>query len=378
MEWADTNYRYKKKLTIDHTKVAGNETNFPVLVSVTDSDLKTIGNGGKLRNSNGYDIVFYDAIEKNILSHEIQEYTATTGAIIMWVKIPALSSSVNTVFWMYYSNSDAATDPSSTGTWDTNFKLVCHMQDITTSTIKDSTTYGNNGNKKGVNEPIQTTSGKIGKAQVFDGDADFINCGTDSSLDFPVAMTAEAWCKWSSISDSYGYIACKGNYQPWEFAVGGTSNTDLFGPYLDTDDYQGSSYYLTPITDNDWHHLAFVYNPDVLGGRLYLYVDGALKKTGVSWGGGIQELTANNVIIGNRSLGARCFEGTIDELRLSNTYRSDNWMLTTFNATDNPATFISFGREYLLGHVIPKIPTFDRARFFPRMRLMLLSIINKL
>ena len=53
-------YSYGKKITIDNTKVSGSgsHTNFPVLISLTNNDLRTTGNSGYVQSSNGYDIVF--------------------------------------------------------------------------------------------------------------------------------------------------------------------------------------------------------------------------------------------------------------------------------------------------------------------------------
>lgn len=53
-------YGFKKKITIDNTKVSGtaDHTDFPIQVSHTDADLKTTGNGGDVTDANGYDIVF--------------------------------------------------------------------------------------------------------------------------------------------------------------------------------------------------------------------------------------------------------------------------------------------------------------------------------
>jgi hypothetical protein len=46
-------------MMIDHAKVASTQSNFTVLVSVTDPALKTIANGGHVANANGFDIGFY-------------------------------------------------------------------------------------------------------------------------------------------------------------------------------------------------------------------------------------------------------------------------------------------------------------------------------
>src|SRR5579864_3505140 len=56
---AGTGYSYSRAITIDHTKVPNtDQSNFPVLISGTYSYLATTGNGGKVMNANGYDIIF--------------------------------------------------------------------------------------------------------------------------------------------------------------------------------------------------------------------------------------------------------------------------------------------------------------------------------
>src|SRR5262249_49179382 len=46
----------QRSMTINHTKVPSTQSNFTVLVSVTDPALKTVANGGHVANPNGYDI----------------------------------------------------------------------------------------------------------------------------------------------------------------------------------------------------------------------------------------------------------------------------------------------------------------------------------
>ncbi len=46
-------YGFKKKITIESDSVSGSSdlTNFPILISVTDADLKTTGNGGDVTDA---------------------------------------------------------------------------------------------------------------------------------------------------------------------------------------------------------------------------------------------------------------------------------------------------------------------------------------
>ncbi|MBZ0166164.1 MAG: hypothetical protein K8I00_05095, partial [Candidatus Omnitrophica bacterium] len=78
--WFDTDYKFRKKLTLDSALVSGTTdlTNFTVLIEYTDGDLATTGNGGQVENSSGYDIIFTDVDPStpSQLDHEIQSYTA--------------------------------------------------------------------------------------------------------------------------------------------------------------------------------------------------------------------------------------------------------------------------------------------------------------
>ena len=54
---ADTGYIHSRAITIDHTKVPNtDQSNFPVLISGTNSYLATTSNGGYVTNANGYDM----------------------------------------------------------------------------------------------------------------------------------------------------------------------------------------------------------------------------------------------------------------------------------------------------------------------------------
>ena len=132
-------------MTIDHTKVPSTQSNFTVLVSVTDPALKTVANGGHVANANGYDIGFYaDSGGTTKLKWEVEKYDGTTGNLIAWVKIPSVSSSTDTVFYLMYGNSAINTDQSDPpNTWDSNFKGVWHMADnAANTTIRESTVTG--------------------------------------------------------------------------------------------------------------------------------------------------------------------------------------------------------------------------------------------
>src|SRR3954465_11975328 len=46
-------YAYGKAVTIHSSQVSGTQTNFPVLINVTDPNLRTTANGGRVRSASG-------------------------------------------------------------------------------------------------------------------------------------------------------------------------------------------------------------------------------------------------------------------------------------------------------------------------------------
>src|SRR6185436_6040761 len=81
------NWGYRKTITINHIKVPNtNQTDFPVLIDVTDSNLATNA------QSDGDDILFTSSDGSTKLNHEIETYTSSTGRLTAWVKVPTLST----------------------------------------------------------------------------------------------------------------------------------------------------------------------------------------------------------------------------------------------------------------------------------------------
>ena len=131
-----SSYGYQKVITIDHTNIGSNLTDYPLLIDAQDNDLTSTVNGGHVQSSSGYDIAFYDK-NTNKLDHEIELYNETTGKYVAWVKIPTVSSSEDTKVFMVYGKSGVTTNPSTVATWNDDFLAVYHFSDDVSSTTLD-------------------------------------------------------------------------------------------------------------------------------------------------------------------------------------------------------------------------------------------------
>ena len=96
----EEDWKYYKRINIDKNKVEADLENFPILVSLYDTDLK---NKAQI---DGDDIAFFDDLD-NQLAHEIESYNPnfnnTHAQLVAWVK-SNLSSSVDTTLNESFSN----------------------------------------------------------------------------------------------------------------------------------------------------------------------------------------------------------------------------------------------------------------------------------
>ncbi|MCK9581268.1 MAG: DUF2341 domain-containing protein [Methanoregula sp.] len=136
--WYNDSWTRRVQLTIDNSQVAGDLTNFPVLVSKDSSELAGYA------KDDGSDIIFTDA-QGTKLDRELESYDDATGALKVWVNVPTLYDNADTNLYLYYSNA-SADEQNSVFTWD-GYRAVWHGGNSTsTPAFADSTNNYNNGN----------------------------------------------------------------------------------------------------------------------------------------------------------------------------------------------------------------------------------------
>ena len=326
--WYDENWTYRKVITIDHTKVSnGPHSNFPMLVSITDTDLQSKA------LSNGNDIFFTTSTGIQ-LNHEIEKYDNATGLLVAWVSIPSLPSDVNTEIYMYYGNAASSNQQNINDTWNTNYIGVWHLNTVFT----DATSNGNNGTNTGTT----TTTGMMAGGSNFDpsdGD-DYITI--NGLMGSPTNVTLSGWGNLDSRDVTGSHLINIGDYT----SINVDDVTDGYlGAY-----YNGgwgltkSSPKLNPA-GSGWHYFVYTFNDDL--NTQVLYMDGLEVGSGayancISYSG-----QGTNTFIGKHGYGSSNFDfdGIIDEVRVSNSIRSAGWVLTEYNNQYSPSTFYTVGSE---------------------------------
>ena len=342
MAWLG-NWQYRHKITIDATKIVSNLTHFPVRVHLSSYS----GSGGDNVTDifdeiggNKYKIAFTKSDGETQLYGEIENWDSVNKVADIWVSSPelVLDSTTDTEIYIYFDNSQPDnTDyigligsPAGQAVWDSNFVLVNHMKDDDASHVKDSTFYGNNGSKRGENEPIET-DGKVGKAQDFDGSNDYIIIPHSDSL---VSMTDKiSIVIFLKITQGTinRHILSKSQLSPptgyYVYLGGGSPGLALY-----INNQLREQYAATAINDGKFHQWAGIYD----GSTIKIYIDELLDVTQAGVSGNIsQTATLINFLIGAPPFGSGYFSGLIDEVRISNIARSAAWIRATYNSVND-------------------------------------------
>jgi len=323
-------YNYRKKVTVNATKVSGtgSHTNFPVMIKITDADLKTKANGGKVEHASGFDIVFTKDDSVTLIHHQVESYTATTGELIAYVNIASLSTTTNTDFYLYFGNSGVSSDASNDSTWNSSYAGVWHMHDD----FLDATINNNDGSNSGSVDTVCNTA----DGQKFDGSNDRVNCGNGSSLDITSAITVEAWV-YATRDNGWETFVQKSNDWNWTEGYGLYMNSSTWLAFY-VEDYANSYIaYASGFNKNQWNHVVGTYD----GSTVKVYLNGIVGGWTASFTGSMISNTGNLEIGRGKWDGSSCMQGKMDEVRISNVARTSDWIATTYNNLNAPGTFIS-------------------------------------
>src|SRR3989344_777370 len=347
------NWDYRRKITIDESKVSGisNLSNFPVLVSLTYPDLKTIGFGGKAASGSG-EFVFTSSDGTTVLPYEIETYSSSSGQFIGWVNVTTLSVTQDTIIYVYYGGpSSGATNQNKTGVWDSNYKGVWHLKEdpavAGTNGIKDSTSNGNHGTDNGSMDANDQVAGQMNGSLDFDGSDDYVRVEDSSSLNFQnSSVSIGMWIYWGGTVSGRTIAKANSGGSPYHgdfFMKLDTSNQKLSVRFKTNDSSQTQNPEVVSSINfpiNKWAHAFATFNTDTDTTRLY--TNGILvAEDTVS----IYELldTTGFLCTCNPSFPPQSIGGKIDEIRVSNTVRSADWIKTEYTNQFKPSLFYAVG-----------------------------------
>ena len=319
---------YRQLITVQPTIAPADLSEFPLLVEITDATNPVFGEAA---SSAGLDIVFTKVDGTTFLPREIEHFSTADTKLDAWVKTD-VSSTAPTNFYMYYKGSDV---PNSSDTWNTSYRMVQHLQEsgATAGSRLDSTSNLNDGTpySSSTITDLHTTAGKINGADGFDGVDDRVQVADNGTLDLTDAVTIEAWVKpdVSKVAEMFMKGNTSGPYEffqssnrvYWRLRSSGPSTT------------MGST---NSIAIGDWNHVVATYDKSLPSDNMKIFINGEQDP---STGNYTSTLLQNNnpLQIGAYGDGRYAFDGTIDEVRVSDTALDADWIKASYNNQSDPS-----------------------------------------
>ena len=343
-------WSYRKKIIIQASEVPSDQTNFPVMIRTTDPDWAYTTSGGEVEQTDGGDILFTKSDEVTKLDHEIEKYEPSSGKLVAWVEVSLLSSSEDTLIYIYYGNATAVNqeNPTGAGVWEPNYKGVWHLKEDPSTAgsegIKDSTSYTNHGTDDGTMDASDSVDGRISKALDFDeSTSDHIDISSNLGLRaYP--FTFSAWVqKRATGSGNIDLAVSLGDKDVDDVYYGaGVYNDDKF--LIEARNTSHTQNVGSLITAGLWYYIVAVFESDT---SKKLYRNGNNLEATLTDSVAFNAAAIDQVNIGKRSRmnDINMWDGIIDEVRISNTARSVDWIQTSYNNQKANSTFYSVEEE---------------------------------
>jgi len=329
----------KCALTIDYTKLSGDVVNFPVLLTVAnlpsemfdaDGSYPARADGGDIRCSTDAAGTTQIPVE---VYYFLRDNNPANGKTEIHVKLPSISSSVNTVFYIWY-NAPSETMPAASSTygsqnvWDANFKFVSHMG----ATFNDSTSNGLTGTNHSTTEDTSITKIGVSTRKFVSASSQYIDYGDVLKINGDVDITVEGWVYYNG-DPSWQEMFGKGDTQ---WGIGENTNSLNFNIY----DTTWQAVVLVDPATLTWYNAGGTRaaSDNLLRGFLNGAATGLTLTTTTIRNG------SDSVYAGaNSGASGRYLNGNIEELRVSDTRRLSAWFKATYNSINSPATFLTAG-----------------------------------
>ena len=347
---ASTDYAYYKAITIESDYISAALTNFPILVHDSTGGLS----GNVL--ANGSDIAFYAVGNSTQYNHEIEYYDSATGELWAWVNVTSIASGTDTLFYMYYDDSDGIypVGHNPTSVWDSNYAGIYHFNG---TTIEDSTSNNKDLTNHGA---VSQTDGIAGGCYNFtSGDSDYADVAAITDISALTQITIEAWVRATAIGGS----ALNAGIMIGEYNTAVNADTDLIWFLVRRADGKLQSCFATPYQldvylinhstqiffNHIWTYAAMTVDENVGAvGTLWDYTNGEFVGVGDTSVGGATDFSnivvdVMNVGRDHRSTTDYYFDGSFDEVRISKVLRSDSWLNTSYHSQNETIGFLTLG-----------------------------------
>jgi hypothetical protein len=323
MAWYSQDWLYRKKITIDQTKIDADLSDFTTLVKLGDANFDF-----SKAESDEVDILFTDADGETELDFERA--------------VP--HSSVNLA----------------TG-------LVSHwgLNDNAANTTVVDAVGAHNGTANKNTSGLTTATAKVGTAFDLDGTNDYVDCSNHADFNFGTASTFSL-CAWIKTTKTSGVIFSRRDvnqaYKGYSLGIDGTTQK-LVWFIIDTNPTK-RNYVLgnTVLNDDGWHFVVATYDGTNTIAGMKVYVDGIEEREVADAVGAMSSIdSGKSLLIGaqwNDVTVVPSFDGIIDSPRVYNTVLTPEAIQALYNLGSGTES-ITTANSLAVYHV--KVPAVDDA-----------------
>ena len=355
--WGST-YYWKVVAKDIHGKSEGPVWSFRLSENLSRIFLNTSGSGANITgmvtgipiavrlDATNTDFSQFDAINHDIrfrkpngveLPVEIQNWDQINKTALVWVLMDTVYGNNSLQFITMYKGNGQ--NKSGGQVVFSDFSGVWHMSG-NGSTESDISGNNNNGNRVNLNQN-SIVNGITGSAVQFDSSR-YLDMGNNTSLQINNRITIETWIKVSSSSAEIEPVVTKGN-RSYSFEIDNAQNR--FQMAINN----GMGQVRTIISDStynvdNWCHVAGVYD----GVFLNLYVNGVRQTPVNTFPFQNINISADPFRIGgNASSPTLWFKGALDEVRVSASSRSADWVKLSYESQRQDSKLLSFVKTHL-------------------------------
>ena len=329
LSWWNDDWTSRKQITLDASMTGADlrsdAADFPLLLRLHTGNF---GYFGELAEG-GKDIRFM-ADDKTPLKFHIEKIDAINEMAQIWVKVPRIQAGATSdQLWMYYGNGSAVDGTDAAGTYDVNQALVFHF-DAQNPVPQDATAYANHAARSlAAAEP----AGWIGAAVKFSAAGTIqVNPSPSLQIDPAKGWTFSSWIKIDQGQpEAYVFSAVDGADSLELLASDATvvARYTQNGKRVDTSPAQVQQ-------PGQWRHVAVVLRSD----KLELYLDG--NKAGEA---AVTATAMNPTLYLGGNAGGGFLAGFLDEVQISNTARSPEWIKLSSRSQSQDFTVANFGQD---------------------------------
>ncbi len=329
--WWNGDWSFRKEIDFDLTSagadIPGTPTDVPILIRLSLANFQYFSDA----KPDGSDLVFVADDDKTALKFHIDKFDPQAQIALIWVRVPKLTGGAKTdKIFLYYGNKNATSAADAAGTYDASQVLVYHFGPAA-GAVQDVTAARSEPSK--FTAEVNPAS-LIGAGVKFSG-SEIISIPANGAVHLTPGrgLTLSAWVRFQG-PESEAYVAQLAD-QGRELVLG-INGTQAFARYSVggapvTVQQSGQ------LTPGDWHHLAI----RIGDGRLTLLVDGT--EAGRS-NADAQEI-GGVLTIGGSAAGANYYTGDLDELEVSNTVRSADWLKAAARSQGMVAPLVVYGGD---------------------------------